>query len=168
VDSFLLLSLARTGDSLQGIKKGVLELADVIAVNKADGPHATEAKSAARELAAALRLLRGAGWQPPVLTCSALEGTGIDTVWQHLLRHQDALAASGELDRRRRRQRVGWVRSLVRDALLEAYQRDPGVRALASGVEEAVAAGELSPASAAQRLLDVYTEGIGSKAPGNK
>jgi LAO/AO transport system kinase len=158
VDSFLLLSLARTGDQLQGIKKGVLELADVIAVNKADGPHATEARAAARELAGALRLLRGdaPGWKPPVLTCSALEDEGIDTVWQHLVRHQDALAASGELQRRRQEQRVRWVRALVRDALLEEYQRDPRVRALAPDVEQAVAAGDMTPALAAARLLEAY------------
>ena len=86
VDTFLLLALARTGDQLQGIKKGVLELADVIAVNKADGPHAADARTAARELAGALRLLTRprSGWQTPVVTCSALESTGLDEVWAQL------------------------------------------------------------------------------------
>src|SRR5439155_9659009 len=91
VDCFLLLTLARTGDQLQGIKKGVLELADVIAVNKADGEHERDAKRAARELAGALRLLRGTGasWTPPVLTCSGLNNIGLDTVWQQIRRHHE-------------------------------------------------------------------------------
>ncbi len=89
VDSFLLLSLARTGDQLQGIKKGVLEIADVLAVNKADGPHERDARSAARELAGALRLMRAsdAAWTAPVLTCSGREGTGLAEVWERLERH---------------------------------------------------------------------------------
>jgi LAO/AO transport system kinase len=166
VDSFLLLSLARTGDQLQGIKKGVLELADVIAVNKADGPHRTEAVSAARELAGALRLLRGAetGWQPPVLTCSAIEGDGIATVWEHLVRHQEMLADTGELPRRRQEQQARWVRALVRDALLQRYQDDPRVRALTPEVEREVAAGRLTAGAAAQRLLEAYLDKPSSEA----
>src|SRR5689334_1062935 len=109
VDTFLLLALARTGDQLQGIKKGVLELADVIAVNKADGPHEPDARAAARELAGALRLLRGpatAGsatdaWDVPVVTCSGLSGAGLPELWAQLERHHDTLARSGELTRRR-------------------------------------------------------------------
>ncbi len=162
VDSFLLLSLARTGDQLQGIKKGVLELADVIAVNKADGPHRTEALAAARELAGALRLLRGAepGWQPPVLTCSAIEGVGVAEVWQALTRHQDTLAAAGRLAARRAEQQIRWVRALVRAALLDDYREHPGVRALTPELERSVAEGTLPPALAAQRLLDVYRANI--------
>lgn len=109
VDSFLFLTLARTGDQLQGIKKGVLELADVIAVNKADGQHAMEAKRAARELSGALRLLRSdeRSRAIPVLTCSAKEGTGLDEVWEKLVEHQERLRESGELEARRRRRRSG-------------------------------------------------------------
>src|SRR5690349_15191931 len=98
VDTFLLLTLARSGDQLQGIKKGVLELADVIAVNKADGSHLVEARRAARELSGALHLLEPgpdeetAGWITPVLTCSAQEGTGLDEVWQQVVRHRETLA----------------------------------------------------------------------------
>ncbi|CAO0831762.1 Fused isobutyryl-CoA mutase [Streptomyces microflavus] len=93
VDTFLLLTLARTGDQLQGIKKGVLELADAIAVNKADGPHERDARSAARELAGALRLMHpvDAAWTPPVLTCSARESTGLDTLWERLEQHRRVL-----------------------------------------------------------------------------
>src|SRR4051795_2281231 len=100
VDTFLLLTLARTGDQLQGIKKGVLELADVIAVNKADGPHEQEARAAARELSGALRLLRSG---TTVLTCSGLTGAGLAELWDRLRRHHDALADSGELRARRAR-----------------------------------------------------------------
>src|SRR3954466_7038759 len=153
VDTFLLLTLARTGDQLQGIKKGVLELADVIAVNKADGPHATDAKAAARELAGALRLLRGSGdgWQPPVLTCSGRDGTGLSEVWRQLVAHQDSLDASGELAARRQRQQIRWVWAMVRDTLLGELRTDPDVRALAPEVEREVVEGSLTPALAAER-----------------
>ncbi|MEW2354734.1 methylmalonyl Co-A mutase-associated GTPase MeaB [Spirillospora sp. NPDC029432] len=159
VDSFLFLTLARTGDQLQGIKKGVLELADVIAVNKADGPHAMEAKRAARELAGALRMLRSDErvHDTPVLTCSALDNKGLDTVWEHLVEHQERLAAGGELERRRRRQQVGWTWSMVRDRLLTELHEHPAVRDMAPDLERAVADGTLTPALAAERILAAFT-----------
>jgi LAO/AO transport system kinase len=157
VDTFLLLSLARTGDQLQGIKKGVLELADVIAVNKADGPHETEAKHAARELAGALRLIHsGGGSPPPVLTCSAREGTGIDEVWARVVGHADALRASGELDARRARQQLGWTWAMVRERLLAELGAHPRVKALTPDVEAKVLAGTLTPALAADELLRAF------------
>ncbi|GAA2924081.1 methylmalonyl Co-A mutase-associated GTPase MeaB [Streptomyces thioluteus] len=120
VDSFLMLTLARTGDQLQGIKKGVLELADVVAVNKADGPHERDARSAARELAGALRLMRSpdAAWNAPVLTCSAREGAGLTEVWERLEQHRRILDVTGELARRRSDQQVEWAWSMVREQLL--------------------------------------------------
>jgi len=159
VDTFLLLALARTGDQLQGIKKGVLEIADVIAVNKADGPHTDDAHKAARELSGALRLLRGhdGAWQPPVVTCSGLEGTGLDNVWRHLVRHQDTLAASGELERRRQRQQIDWVWATVRRDLLDRLRSDPEVAALTPKIEAQVLDGSLTPALAAERLLATFT-----------
>jgi LAO/AO transport system kinase len=158
VDSFLLLALARTGDQLQGIKKGVLELADVIAVNKADGPQAGDAKHAARELSGALRLLRNSdrGWQPPVLTCSAQEGTGLDEVWAQLVKHQETLTASGELAERRRRQQVGWMWAMVRAGVLDRLRTHPEVRALAPDLERQVLDGSLTPALAAEHLLTAF------------
>jgi LAO/AO transport system kinase len=161
VDTFLLLTLARTGDQLQGIKKGVLELADVVAVNKADGPHTADARAAARDLTGAMRLIGGGTgvWQPPVATCSALENTGLAEIWGHVVRHRDTLAASGELAERRRRQQVAWVWAMVRDALTDRLSAHPGVRDLAPGLERAVAAGTLSPATAAQRILAAFTGG---------
>jgi LAO/AO transport system kinase len=160
VDSFLLLALARSGDQLQGIKKGVLELADVIAVNKADGPHAADAKHAARELSAALRLLRNSdGWQPPVLTCSAQEGTGLTEVWAQLVKHRDALEASGELAQRRRGQQVGWMWAMVRAGILDRLRTHPDVKALAPDLERQVLDGSLTPALAAEQLLTAYRGG---------
>ncbi|MDT0346382.1 methylmalonyl Co-A mutase-associated GTPase MeaB [Streptomyces litchfieldiae] len=158
VDSFLLLTLARTGDQLQGIKKGVLELADVIAVNKADGPHERDARAAARELAGALRMLHPAeeGWTPPVLTCSALQGAGLETVWERLEGHRSALDASGRLAEKRRDQQVEWVWSMVRDHLLAGLHRHEEVRRLAPVVEEEVRRGTLTATLAAERLVAAF------------
>ncbi|MFD0689397.1 methylmalonyl Co-A mutase-associated GTPase MeaB [Actinomadura fibrosa] len=158
VDSFLFLTLARTGDQLQGIKKGVLELADVIAVNKADGDHAMEAKRAARELAGALRLLRSDErvHDTPVLTCSAKDNTGLTEVWDKIVEHQERLRESGELERRRRRQQVGWTWAMVRERLLADLHAHPAVRELAPELEAAVAEGSLTPALAAQRILEAF------------
>lgn len=158
VDSFLFLALARAGDQLQGIKKGVLELADVIAVNKADGLHKTEAESAARELSAAMRLLRApeGAWQPPVLTCSAQDGTGVEKVWKTLVRHQDTLMATGELTERRRTQHVDWMWSTVRDSLLDELRSNPRVAAVAAEAVTAVHDGLLTPSLAAERILTAF------------
>ncbi|SDH63637.1 LAO/AO transport system kinase [Sinosporangium album] len=159
VDTFLLLTLARTGDQLQGIKKGVLELADVIAVNKADGAYETDARKAARELAGALRLLRSheATWHAPVLTCSGKEGTGIPELWRQIVHHQDTLSASGELAERRRRQQVGWTWTLVQDRLIHDLRHHPAVAALSPEVERQVLDGALTPALAAERILSAFS-----------
>jgi GTPase len=159
VDCFLLLTLARTGDQLQGIKKGVLELADVIAVNKADGDHEVPARKAARELSGALRLLRGARdeWTPPVLTCSGLTGAGLDTLWEQVRRHHDVLSSSGTLSAKRRRQQVDWTWTMVRDTLLTRLSEHPGVRALTPSLEQQVADGELTPTLAAERILEEFS-----------
>ncbi|NWF25409.1 methylmalonyl Co-A mutase-associated GTPase MeaB [Streptomyces sp. PKU-EA00015] len=158
VDSFLLLSLARTGDQLQGIKKGVLELADVIAVNKADGPHERDARSAARELAGALRLMHpaDAAWTPPVLSCSAREGTGLDTLWERLEQHRTVLESTGRLAAKRRDQQIDWTWAMVRDALAERLHRHPAVRELAPDVERRVREGTLTATLAAERLLEAF------------
>ncbi len=154
VDTFLFLTLARTGDSLQGMKRGILELADVIAVNKADGAHRDESERAARELASALRLLRGAdgAWSPPVLTCSALDNDGLDRVWADVERHRSALEADGAFADKRQRQLVEWTRSLVRDRLL-ARLDGVDVRAVIATAEQAVLAGSLTPDQAARQIL---------------
>jgi GTPase len=156
VDTFLLLTIARTGDSLQGIKKGILELADVVAVNKADGPHEADARAAARELRGALRLLTpaSAAWTARVLTCSAQTGAGMAEVWAAVQEHRAALEAAGELAQRRAEQQVQWMWTVVRDRLLDRLHSDPGVREALPELERSVRAGELTPTLAAQQLLD--------------
>jgi LAO/AO transport system kinase len=156
VDTFVFLTLARTGDQLQGIKKGVLELADVIVVNKADGAHATEAKAAARELAAAIRLIypRETLWRPPVLTMSAIEGVGLVELWDTILKHRDTLTAAGEFEARRRAQQVDWTWAMVRDSVLDQVLNHPGVKGIRAEVERQVRAGEITPALASQQILD--------------
>ncbi len=156
VDTFVFLTLARTGDQLQGIKKGVLELADIVVVNKADGVHLAEAKAAARELSAAIRLIypREILWRPPVLTMSALDGTGLRELWDTVLRHRDVLTAAGEFDARRRMQQVDWTWAMVRDAVHDRVLTHPAVRSMRAEIERKVWAGELTPALAAQQILD--------------
>jgi LAO/AO transport system kinase len=163
VDSFLFLTLARTGDQLQGIKRGILEIADVIAVNKADGPGEVDARKAARELSQAIRLLRGRGgdWDVPVLTCAGLTGQGLDEVWAKLVAHQERMRASGAFDERRRTQQVRWTWQLVRDSLEHQLRGHPGVRALAPDLEKAVLAEELTPALAARQILETFLAPLG-------
>jgi LAO/AO transport system kinase len=155
VDTFVLLTLARSGDQLQGIKKGVLELADVVVVNKADGDHLREARSAARELSSAIRLIypRKTLWRPPVLTMSAVEGTGLTEMWDTVERHRQVLTDAGEFEARRRAQQVDWTWQMVRDTVLDQVLSNPAVREIRADVERQVKAGELTPALAAQRIL---------------
>jgi LAO/AO transport system kinase len=157
VDTFVYLTLARTGDQLQGIKKGVLELADVVVVNKADGHHVTEARSAARELAGVIRLIhpRETLWRPPVLTMSALEGTGVEQLWQTVEKHRRVLIEGGEFESRRRAQQVDWTWQMVRDTVLDRVLSNPAVRQIRAEVERKVMAGEITPAMAAQQILTV-------------
>ncbi|MCZ4500011.1 MAG: transport system ATPase [Marmoricola sp.] len=159
VDTFVFLTLARTGDQLQGIKKGILEIADVIAVNKADGDREMEATSAARELAGALRLVWAGGdaWVPPVMTCSALEGSGVDTVWERILEHRAHLGKDG-LAAKRADQQLEFTWALVRDELAERLRRSPGVATIRDEVRAAVLSGELTAPVAADRLLAAYDE----------
>lgn len=154
-DCFLVLMLARTGDALQGIKKGVLELADVLAVNKADGPHEIEAKAAARELAKALALIRppDAVWVPPVLTCSAVHGVGIDEVWSAIEQHGQVMEEAGLLESRRVRQRIAWMWAAVEDHLISDFRRRESVQAEAARLEEQIAAGQITATGAARALL---------------
>jgi LAO/AO transport system kinase len=159
VDTFLFLTIARTGDQLQGIKKGILEIADVIAVNKADADRAAEAQSAAKELAGALRLVHssGDGWVPPVLTCSGLHGTDVDKVWDRVLAHRESLGEEG-LAQKRAEQQLEFTWALVRDELAQRLRRSPGVRAIRDAVRRELLAGELTAPLAADRLVAAYDE----------
>ncbi|BAX97959.1 putative kinase ArgK [Mycobacteroides stephanolepidis] len=155
VDTFVFLTLARTGDQLQGIKKGVLELADIVVVNKADGAHAIEALKAARELSGALRLIypHDTLWRPPVLTMSALENSGVSEMWDTVLRHREVLTEAGEFGAKRRRQQVDWMWAMVRDAVLDRVLNAPDVKAARADIEQQVREGTLTPALAAEQLL---------------
>ena len=158
VDTFVFLALARTGDQLQGIKKGILEIADVIAVNKADGDQEPVARTAARDLSGALRMVhRGnsGGWVPPVLTCSALEGSGVQDVWEQVLGHRAHLGDAG-LTRKRAEQQLDFTWTLVRDELAERLKRSPAVGAIRDDVRREVLSGELPATVAADRILAAY------------
>jgi len=143
VDTFLFLTLARTGDQLQGIKRGILEIADVIAVNKADGDREAEARSAAKELSGALRLVHGKGsdWVAPVVTCSGLTGAGVEDVWKRVLDHREHLGDDGLADKRARQQ-LEFTWSLVRDELAQRLRRSRGVAAIREEIREQVLAGK--------------------------
>ncbi|MFZ1410305.1 MAG: methylmalonyl Co-A mutase-associated GTPase MeaB, partial [Micropruina sp.] len=125
VDTFLLITLARAGDQLQGIKRGILEMADVITVNKADGDHEGEARIAARELVIAMKLISSDphARRPPVLTSSALTGKGLDEVWQAVLDHRAELESTHGLEARRASQQLEWLWSLVNGEVLDAVKR---------------------------------------------
>ncbi|MFC9997416.1 methylmalonyl Co-A mutase-associated GTPase MeaB [Nocardia sp. NPDC127526] len=158
VDVFCFLTLARTGDQLQGIKKGVLELADLVAVNKADGKHELEAKTAARELSGAMRLIhpRESLWHPPVLTMSGLNGTGLDRFWDVVLTHRRVLTEAGEFAEKRRRQQIDWTWTMVHDNLLRRLTDNPAVKALRPQVEKQIRDGSLTPALAAEEILRAF------------
>jgi LAO/AO transport system kinase len=157
VDTFLFLTIARTGDQLQGLKKGILEIADVIAVNKADGERVREAEVASKDMAGALRLVYAGtqDWVPPVLTCSALDGTGIDTVWSRIIRHREFMGAKG-LREKRAQQQLDFTWALVRDELDQRLRTDPQVAAMRAEIREAVLSGEMPAASAADLILNAF------------
>ncbi|EDP64171.1 arginine/ornithine transport system ATPase [alpha proteobacterium BAL199] len=166
VDLFLVLMLPGAGDELQGIKKGILEIADLLVVNKADGDNRPRAMKAMREYKTALHILQppDPNWTPRVLTCSALAQEGIDDVWKTVEEHRQALsqATVGGMDAfhaKRGGQQVRWMWAMVRDRLMTALEESPSVKARASALEAAVATGETTPALAAERLLEAFEAG---------
>ncbi|MDY7101200.1 MAG: methylmalonyl Co-A mutase-associated GTPase MeaB [Actinomycetota bacterium] len=165
VDFFCVLMLAGAGDELQGIKKGLLEMADLIAVNKADGNNDLPARRAARSYQNALRLMTpaSASWTPPVVTCSAVTPMGLDTIWDQIERHRKLLTDSGEWDERRRDQRVRWMWSMLEDRLMTAFRSTPAVRDVLGEVEAAVRDGSTTPTLATRRLLGAF--GLGDTRP---
>ncbi|NLJ53586.1 MAG: methylmalonyl Co-A mutase-associated GTPase MeaB [Intrasporangiaceae bacterium] len=163
VDTFLLLTLARSGDQLQGIKRGILELADVISVNKADGDGAGPARVAAKDLSSALRLVIPHGRRPPVLTCSALTGDGLDEVWQAVLDHRAWLEKQGSLSARRAQQQQDWMWAMIDAHLSDVVRESPAVRAIRAETEAAVRAGTLSAVDGSTRILDALIEDLRSR-----
>jgi len=155
VDFFLVLMIAGAGDELQGIKKGVLEVADAIAINKADGDNVMRAEMARKEYQAALHLLMpgSPNWSPPVLTCSALTLTGVDKIWETVLEHRDTLTKSGELAAIRKKQALDWMSFLLDEGLRGWFFGDPEVKEALPRLRTAVERGEMSPTIAAAELL---------------
>jgi LAO/AO transport system kinase len=156
VDFFLVLLLAGGGDDLQGIKKGIIELADMIAINKADGPNTEAATRAAAEYQGALNILTPASpsWQPPVLTISGRDNRGLDQLWDRIEEHTRIMTASGERDERRRRQAVAWMREMLTDRLIETVRATPALKQRLPEIEAEVAAGRLSPSIAVEEVLE--------------
>ncbi|MFZ6005524.1 MAG: methylmalonyl Co-A mutase-associated GTPase MeaB [Actinomycetota bacterium] len=161
VDLFLLVASPAGGDELQGIKRGIMELADVIAVNKADSDLLAAAERAAAELRHALRLLRPkrVGWEVQVLTCSALTGAGVSELWGHMSSAHDALLESGATSALRSRQSVSWMWSEVTETLLDRLRTSPQVRDVVEGLEAAVASGSTSATAAAHEVLARFLNG---------
>jgi LAO/AO transport system kinase len=157
-DMFVLLLLPGAGDELQGIKRGIMELADLILINKADDELLALAGRSATEYRNALRLLhpRSADWKVEVQTCSARDGAGIDMVWRTVLQHRDILQANGQLMARRVRQARDWMWSEVNDSLVTALQNDPEVRKQIPAMEAAASEGRIPPVIAARQLLDIF------------
>jgi LAO/AO transport system kinase len=158
VDFFLVLLQPGAGDELQGIKKGVLELADALVVNKCDGEQAALAARTRLEHAHALELMRPSSpsWSPPVLTASARTGEGIEAIWAAIEDHHAALSASGELEEKRRQQSRTWMWTLVEEGLHELLRSHPAVTGRIAVLEKDVAAQRITPAAAARALLDVF------------
>jgi LAO/AO transport system kinase len=155
-DFFLALMLPGAGDELQGIKKGLVELADMIAINKADGDNLKRANLAAADYRSALHILqpRSEHWHPPVETYSALTGAGIDKLWQKILEHRTAMNASGEFASRRREQQVKWMWSMLEQRIMAQLRSEPAIRAKVKRTEAEVADGRISPAVAAEQIAE--------------
>ena len=159
-DCFLALMLPGAGDELQGIKRGIVELADLILINKADDDMVELAGRAAAEYRNALRLLhpRSPSWKVEVRSCSARDGAGIADAWETVLRHHDMLKSTSEFTARRSAQARDWMWSDVSDNLVEALKSDPEVREQLSKLEAATSEGRMPPTIAARNLLEIFLE----------
>lgn len=155
-DFFLALMLPGAGDELQGIKKGILEMADMIAVNKADGDGQNRAIAAKREYEAALHIMQPASphWSPPVVTCSGLRNQGLDALWAEVMRHKQIMTEAGEFDVRRRDQQAGWMRAMLQDRLIGGYLEPKSARADLAAAEDAVRAGRITAPQGVEQVLE--------------
>ena len=156
VDLFMLLLLPAGGDELQGIKKGIVELADLVVVNKADGDLAATARHTVADYRHALMLLRHGDWRVPVLSCSAVNKAGIDQVWTTIGEHKATMEASGARAARRSEQARAWLWNEIRETLVEVFQAHPAVRADLAALESRVTGGAITPAAAARALLEKF------------
>lgn len=162
-DVYLVLMLAGAGDDLQGIKRGILEVADVLAINKADGDNRRRAESARHELASALHVMRGAGRIPPVHMVSSVEATGLPELWDAVRGFVDERRTEGALDARRRAQQLDWMQAMIREGLEQAFRADSAIAASLPGIEHEVRDGRLHATTAAARLLAQF---LGSRPAG--
>ncbi|MGA8240468.1 MAG: methylmalonyl Co-A mutase-associated GTPase MeaB [Desulfobacterales bacterium] len=160
VDFFLVLMLAGAGDELQGIKKGILELADAIVINKADGNNIEKAREARSEYESALHLIesKSSVWSVPVLTCSGLTMDGLEEVWKTILDHRKKLTDAAELDEKRRLQSIDWMWALVENGLKDRFFNNPLVKAHLPAIITAVEKGKTSPTAAANELLSMHNK----------
>lgn len=158
VDMFLLLLLPGSGDELQGIKKGIVELADLIVVNKADGELKPQALRVQSDYTAALRMLtpHGAAWQPKALAASALEGSGIGEIWQATQEYQTLMEQNGLLSRKREKQAVCWMWHELREQLLGSFHKNPQIASALPALEQQVREQKLAPTDAAMQLIALY------------
>ena len=156
-DIFLALMLPGGGDELQGIKKGLIELADMIAINKADGDNVKRANRTAADYRGAMKILtpRSKHWFPPVLTYSGLTGAGVPELWQKIVEHRTAMNASGEFTARRSEQQVKWMWSMFEDRMKARLRSDATIRAKVKQIETRVGNGSTSPALAAEQIADL-------------
>jgi LAO/AO transport system kinase len=161
VDFFLILMITGAGDELQGIKKGILELADAVAINKADGDNARRADKTRKELEMALHLMQPSSliWTPPVVTCSALTRAGLKSIWETVLDHHRRLSAAGELQAKRKSQSLEWMWALIHDGLEERFHRHPAVHRTLERTAIKVRQGEIGPTTAARQLLFLLDNG---------
>ena len=157
VDFFLVLLLPGGGDDLQGIKKGIIEIADMIAINKADGENVVRAKAAAAEYRNALHILapKSATWSPPVITISGIGNQGLEDLWAKVLQHRELMTASGEFQTRRQRQAVEWMRDMLEERLMSALKANPKVAAELPQIEADVRSGQLLPTLAVERIMNL-------------
>ncbi len=157
-DMFLLMLLPGGGDELQGIKRGIMELADMVIVNKADGDLAATARHSASDYLNALHLLhpRTRNWQVPVKTCSALERRGIDEIWNGVEEYCQTINSSGEKEERRAQQAKSWMWSEISESLITALRHDPKASQRIDELEQAVVAGTTAPTLAAAELIEIF------------
>jgi LAO/AO transport system kinase len=166
VDTFVVLLLPGGGDELQGIKKGIIELADLIAINKADGDNVARAERSAADYRAALGLLTpaSANWQPPVLAVSGLTGQGLDALWAQIRSHRDRLTATGEFQARRQAQAVRWLHDMLSDEMRRLMLGEAAVGAVLERVEAAVHTGDMAPTAGVREVIDAFIAALTSGA----
>lgn len=158
VDCFTFLALAGAGDQLQGIKKGVLEMAEIVAINKADGPNEKAAKRAARDLAAAMRMVRSQDelWHPPTMTMSAVEGHGVDEFWEYVMEHHEVMTKEGLFEDRRRQQQIGWMWAMVHETIRMRLDNNSAVKSVSASMEKQLHEGTITPTLGAQKILAAF------------